>query len=437
MPVTAVFGMQWGDEGKGRVVDLLAASSDVVVRFQGGANAGHTVIVGEERYVLHLLPSGVIQPTTRNVIGHGVVVDPWVLVEEIDGLAARGIQLDGRLLISDRAHVVLPHHKRMDAALEALRGSDAIGTTSRGIGPTYADKARRAGLRVAELMDAERCARFLEENVRVWNAILQQSGQAPIETEAAVRDTLAIAERLRPYVADTTAVLCDAWRAGATILLEGAQGFALDIDQGSYPFVTSSHTTPGGAFVGTGLPPKALDRVIGIIKAYSTRVGAGPFPTQAAEAPAEHMGRIGREFGATTGRPRGCGWFDGVVARRAVQVSGTDYVALMKLDVLSGLEALQVCVAYELDGERVEVPPASAAAWSRCKPIYETFAGWSEDISGARTFDALPEAAQRYVLALEALMGVPIELVSVGAERACFLTRGDGIVNAYRAPALP
>ena len=431
MPVTAVFGMQWGDEGKGRVVDLLASASDIVVRFQGGANAGHTVVVGDEKYVLHLLPSGAVQDGTLNVIANGVVVDPWTLVSEIDALGARGIDLSGRFLLSDRAHVVLPHHKRMDQALETLRGASPIGTTSRGIGPAYGDKVRRAGMRVADLLRPEHFAEALEANIGAWNAILAQAGLEAIDPNEAIEATREVAGRLAPYVADTTEVLIEAWHGGRSILLEGAQGFALDVDHGSYPYVTSSSTTPAGAFAGTGLPPRSLDRVVGIVKAYTTRVGAGPFPTRDEGTAGQAMGRRGREFGATTGRPRDCGWFDGVVARRAARLSGVDGIALTKLDVLSGIGPLRVGVAYELDGRRLDAPPAYAPDWQRCVPVYETYDGWDEDISGVRRFEDLPAAAQRYVRALEALMAAPVQMISVGPQRDRFISMDDRLVAAH------
>jgi adenylosuccinate synthase len=421
MSVTCLFGMQWGDEGKGRIVDLLAATSDVVVRYQGGANAGHTVIVGEEKYVLHLLPSGVIQPETLNIVGNGVVVDPWGLLAEIDGLAGRGIDLRSRLLVSDRAHVVLPHHKRMDAAFEHLRGAgQALGTTSRGIGPAYGDKSRRAGMRMADLRHPERFAEHLAQSLVAWNAILERAGMDRVDVDDALSGMQEVAERLEPYIADTTATLLEAWKAGKSILLEGAQGFGLDVDHGTYPFVTSSNTGPSGMSAGTGLPPKALDRVIGIAKAYTTRVGAGPFPTKDVGPAGKHMGERGHEFGSTTGRPRDCGWFDAVLVRRAAETQGADGIALMKLDVLSGISELRVCTAYELGGERVDAPPAFAPDWEACTPVYETHAGWDEDLSGVRRFEDLPAPAQAYVRAVEAAVGVPITMVSVGPERAQF-----------------
>jgi len=430
MSVTCVFGMQWGDEGKGRIVDLLAAQSDFVVRYQGGANAGHTVIVGEEKYVLHLLPSGVIQPTTINIIGNGVVLDPWTLMEEMDGLVSRGIDLKDRLLISDRAHVVLPHHKTMDEALETLRGSDRLGTTSRGIGPAYGDKFRRAGMRVADMLKPERYQELLKANIGAWNAILDKAGMPPIDVASVIDEMRAVGERLRPHVADATAVLLDAWKSGRSILAEGAQGFGLDVDHGSYPFVTSSTTGPAGVSAGTGLPPKALDRVVGIAKAYITRVGAGPFPTHDKGPAGDHLAEAGHEYGTTTGRPRDCGWFDAILARRAALTQGCDAVALMKLDCLSGLEELKICTAYELDGERVGAPPAYAGDWERCVPVYESFAGWSEDLGGARRFEDLPVAAQTYVRAVQDVMDTPIEMISVGAERERFIPLEQGVPGA-------
>lgn len=421
MSVTCVFGMQWGDEGKGRIVDLIAAESDVVVRYQGGANAGHTVIVGDEKYVLHLLPSGVIRPGVLNVIANGVVVDPWTLLDEIDDLGRRGIPLAGRLLVSDRAHVIFPYHKLMDRALEALRGDASLGTTSRGIGPAYADKYTREGLRVADLLRAEELRPTLLRNIASRNEILRRAGLEPIDPQQTLDDALAVGRRLEPYIADTVTRLNQMWREGKRILLEGAQGFALDVDQGSYPYVTSSSCGVNGVGPGAGLPPKAVHRVLGIVKAYTTRVGAGPFPTEDVGPAGEHMGVTGKEFGATTGRKRRCGWFDAVVARHAVRTQGVDATALMKLDVLSGLDRLRVCTAYEIDGRRIEVPPASAAHWRMCRPVYESLPGWREDLSEVRRFDDLPKEARAYVRFLEGQMGVPIETISVGAERARFI----------------
>jgi adenylosuccinate synthase len=430
MPVTCVFGMQWGDEGKGRLVDLLAASADVVVRYQGGANAGHTVVVGSEKYVLHLLPSGSIQPRTVNVVGNGVVVDPWTLLQEIEGLKARGIDLAGRLLVSDRAHVVLPYHKKIDQALERLRGAASLGTTSRGIGPTYGDKYMREGFRVADLVRPESFRGRLLANAAARNGILARAGLEPLDVEALVAEVFEVAARLAPYVADTTSYLLAAHESGKDILCEGAQGFALDVDHGSYPYVTSSSTGPAGLSAGTGLPPRALDRVLGVVKAYTTRVGAGPFPTRDTGPAGAHLGQRGHEFGATTGRKRDCGWFDAVVARRAATTQGVDAVALMKLDVLSGLKELRVCTAYELGGRRVDAPPALAEDWEACRPVYESFRGWDRDLSGVRRFEDLPREAQVYVRALQQVMGVPIEVISVGAERDRFIRTAEGVPQA-------
>jgi adenylosuccinate synthase len=427
MPVTCVFGMQWGDEGKGRLVDLLAASSDVVVRYQGGANAGHTVVVGSEKYVLHLLPSGVIQPRTINVIGNGVVVDPWTLLHEVQDLKQRGIDLSGRLLVSDRAHVVLPYHKRIDAALERLRGAASLGTTSRGIGPAYGDKAMREGFRVADLVRPEAFKERLRASAGARNGILARAGLEPLDADQVVGETLEVARKLAPYVADTADFLLRALADGQDILCEGAQGFALDVDHGSYPYVTSSNTGPAGLAAGTGLPPRALDRVLGVVKAYSTRVGAGPFPTRETGPAGAHLGERGHEFGATTGRKRDCGWFDAVVARRAASTQGVDGVALMKLDVLSGLKELKICVAYELHGRRIDVPPALAEDWEACTPVYQSYAGWERDLSSVRRFHDLPREAQLYVRALQEVLGVAIEVISVGAERDRFIRTTEGV----------
>lgn len=424
MAVTCVFGMQWGDEGKGRIIDLLAAQSDVVVRYQGGANAGHTVIVGEEKYVLHLLPSGVLHPGVLNVIGNGVVVDPWTLLEEVEDLRRRGFELSGRLLVSDRAHAILPYHKFMDRALEALRGDASLGTTSRGIGPAYADKYTRDGIRVADLLRPDELRPNLLRNLASRNEILIKAGMEPLDPQQVLDDTLAIGKRLEPYIADTVTRLLDLHAQGKRILCEGAQAFALDVDQGSYPYVTSSSTGANGVAPGTGLPPRSIAKVLGVVKAYSTRVGAGPFPTEDVGPAGEHMGVRGREVGATTGRKRKCGWFDAVIARQAVRTQGVDGVALMKLDVLSGLDQLKVATAYEVDGHRVNVPPASAAVWRQCRPVYETFPGWREDLSAIRRFEDLPREAKVFVRFLEAQMAVPLEMISVGAERSRIIHLG-------------
>ena len=348
-------------------------------------------------------------------------------MSEIDALAERGINLDGRLLISDRAHLVLAHHKQMDLAMEKLRGGDALGTTSRGIGPAYGDKYRRTGLRAIDLMHPQLFAKKLGSSLNAWNAILERAEMEPVDVEKSVEEITTIAERLKPYIADTTAILLEAHAAGRPILLEGAQGFGLDVDHGSYPYVTSSSTGPAGISAGCGLPPTALDRVLGVVKAYTTRVGAGPMPTRADKASSDHLGRVGNEFGSTTGRPRDCAWFDAVLAKRAAATQGVTGMALMKLDVLSGLPEVLLCTSYELDGKRVDAPPASAEDWERCVPVYVRFPGWTEDLGGVRNFEDLPAAAQEYVRAVQTEVGVPIEMISVGAERERFIALDEGV----------
>jgi adenylosuccinate synthase len=409
MPNTVLIGAQWGDEGKGKVVDVLARDADVVVRYQGGSNAGHTLEIGSERFVLHLVPSGVMYPEKLCIIGNGVVVDPLELKSEIEALMARGISLEGRFWVSDRAHAVLPYHRRQDAAREQrARPGQRLGTTQRGIGPAYADKAHRTGLRMGEF-----CRPGWETKVQMR---AEESGCADgAEMVATLREAAAF---LAPFIADTTARLHEEWRRGRTILFEGAQGTMLDVDHGTYPFVTSSNATAGGASTGTGLPPRAIERVVGVIKCYTTRVGEGPFPTELKDETGDLLRRRGREFGATTGRPRRCGWFDAVVARYAAAVNGVDYWALTKLDVLDECETIRVCVAYECDGRRLDRVPADAEALARCQPVYEEFPGWKMSTSGVRQYKDLPSAARAYVDALCRLTGVPLGLLSVGPDRA-------------------
>ena len=409
MPNTVLIGAQWGDEGKGKVVDVLARDADVVVRYQGGSNAGHTLEIGSERFVLHLVPSGVMYPEKLCIIGNGVVVDPLELKSEIEALMARGISLEGRFWVSDRAHAVLPYHRRQDTAREQrARPGQRLGTTQRGIGPAYADKAHRTGLRMGEF-----CRPGWEAKVQMR---AEESGCADgAEMVATLREAAAF---LAPFIADTTAQLHEEWRRGRTILFEGAQGTMLDVDHGTYPFVTSSNATAGGASTGTGLPPRAIERVVGVIKCYTTRVGEGPFPTELKDETGDLLRRRGREFGATTGRPRRCGWFDAVVARYAAAVNGVDYWALTKLDVLDECETIRVCVAYECDGRRLDRVPADAEALARCQPVYEEFPGWKMSTSGVRQYEDLPSAARAYVDALCRLTGVPLGLLSVGPDRA-------------------
>ena len=423
MSTTILIGAQWGDEGKGKIIDVLTERVDWVVRAQGGNNAGHTVEVGEERFVLHLVPSGILHEGKRCVIGNGVVLDPVALVEEIQGVAARGFPVEGRLFISDRAHVVFPYHRMLDAQGEARRAKgDQIGTTQRGIGPAYSDKAARFGLRMADLVDPEFPA-LLKARVEEKNRALAALG-APVadydDVLAAVQQAM---ETLRPLVCDTVPLLHAAVRAGEHILFEGAQGILLDIDFGTYPFVTSSNAGSGGASTGSGVPPNRMDRVVGVLKAYTTRVGEGPFPTELHDADGEKLRRVGREFGATTGRPRRCGWFDAVVARHAVMTCGVDEWALTKLDVLDGFETLKICTAYELDGRRIEHFPANVREVARCRPVYEEWPGWRTSTRGAARFDDLPDAARRYIARLEDVTGAPAGILSLGPRRADTLFR--------------
>jgi adenylosuccinate synthase len=419
MPATVVIGTQWGDEGKGKVTDLLAADADVVVRFHGGNNAGHTLVVEGEKTVLNLIPSGVLHPGRVCMLGAGVVIDPEVLVGEIAALRRRGYLADERWLrVSAQAHVIMPYHRAVDRARERLRGAGKIGTTGRGIGPAYEDKFNRTGIRVGDLFEGDAFAEALRTNLREKNAYLEAMlGERPLDFDELHARCLAYRDQLRPFVADTGAELRAALAAGRRVLLEGAQGVMLDVDHGTYPFVTSSSCVAGAAASGAGLPSRALDRVVGITKAYTTRVGSGPFPTELDDALGERLRADGEEYGATTGRPRRCGWFDAVVVRHAVALAGVDTLALTKVDVLTGIDPIRVCVAYELDGRRLGAPPSTVRAWERLRPVYEEWPGWREPLGRARALDDLPAAARRYVARLAELSGAPLGLVSVGAPR--------------------
>ena len=421
MANTVLIGAQWGDEGKGKIIDVLTAESDVVVRYQGGNNAGHTVLIGDEKYVLHLLPSGILHEGKACVIGNGVVVDPVALAGEIGELKARGIDFDGRLAISDRAHVVFPYHRTLDESREAGRSDDTrIGTTKRGIGPCYGDKVSRVGLRMGDLLDPA-FGDLLRERLGEVNRILAALGAPPVDVdmlELRTREAVAV---LKPYVCDTLPRLAAALHDGLSILFEGAQGTMLDIDFGTYPFVTSSNATAGGACTGSGVAPNRIDRVIGVVKAYTTRVGEGPFPTELRDETGALLGKEGNEFGATTGRPRRCGWFDAVVARHSAMINGVDYWAMTKLDVLDKLETLRICTAYECDGRRIDTVPAGIRALAACKPVYEEMPGWRTSTAGVTRFEDLPPAARNYVARLCELTGVPLGILSVGAARASTL----------------
>ncbi|MCS6770859.1 MAG: adenylosuccinate synthase [Kiritimatiellae bacterium] len=417
MANTVLVGAQWGDEGKGKIIDVLAEEAEWVVRYQGGNNAGHTVEIGKERYVLHLIPSGILNEGRRCVIGNGVVVDPLALCEEINGVEQRGVRTAGRLFVSNRAHVVMPYHRLIDDYRErAPQTGAAIGTTKRGIGPAYGDKAARTGLRMGDLLEPD-FPDMVRKRVETNNRILEAFGAPLLDVEATVASLTAAADRLKPYIADTIPLIHGAMARGEPILFEGAQGTLLDIDYGTYPFVTSSNATAGGACTGAGIPPHRIDRVIGVIKAYSTRVGEGPFPTELKDGTGERLRQIGREFGATTGRPRRCGWFDVVVARYSAMVNGIDEWAVTKLDVLDELDEIKVCVAYELDGQRIEHVPASVRALERCIPVYERFPGWKVPTGGARSVEELPAACRFYLQSLARLTGVPIGILSTGPGR--------------------
>ncbi len=414
-----VLGLQWGDEGKGQIIDSLADRYDIIIRFQGGANAGHTVRVGDEKFVLHLIPSGILRPGKLCIIGNGVVVDPQCLLEEIDALRERGIGVGPQnLAVSDRAHVVLPYHKMIDKLQDAALGDRKIGTTGRGIGPCYADKAARRGLRLVEMMRPQTLRRRLGELAAVKGRELAELyGAEPIKVDELYAECSAHAERLRPFVCDTLPLVSEALRDGKPILLEGAQGTMLDVNFGTYPFVTSSNVTAGGAAVGTGIPPSRIDRVLGVVKAYCSRVGDGPFPTEQDNETGELLRKRGREYGSTTGRPRRCGWLDGVALRHAVAVNGAGGIALIGMGVLSAFEKLKICVAYRVNGRQVSSLPSDGEDLAQAEPVYEEFEGWQTDLSGAKTIDQLPRAAGEFIRALERTAGVPVEMASVGWER--------------------
>ena len=417
MPALVLLGAQWGDEGKGKATDLLGDRVDYVVRYQGGNNAGHTVVIGDQKYALHLLPSGILSSNCVPVIGNGVVIDPAVLLEEIKGLNERGIDTS-KLVISLNAHLITPYHRTIDKVTERFLGKAKIGTTGRGIGPAYADKINRIGIRVQDLFDPSILRQKLEAALRDKNQVLiKVFNRNGINVDDVLAEYLNYAEILRPYVADTALLLNQALEAGKTVLLEGSQGTLLDVDHGTYPYVTSSNPTSGGACTGSGIGPTKIDRVIGILKAYTTRVGSGPFPTELFDEDGEALRRIGGEVGVTTGRNRRCGWFDAPIARYATRVNGLTDFFLTKLDVLTGWEKIPVCVAYEIDGKRVEEVPASQTDFHHAKPIYEYVDGWKEDISNCKKFEDLPINAQKYVKFLEKLSGAPMSAIGVGPGR--------------------
>ena len=426
MPGYVVVGMQWGDEGKGKIVDYLTEQVDMVVRHQGGNNAGHTVVVKGHTTILHLLPSGILHPGRVCVIGNGTVLDPAVLVQEIEGVAEAGHDLEGRLFISDCAHIIMPYHKRFDGAQERFRGSGKIGTTGRGIGPAYADKADRLGIRFGDLIDIDAFKAKLEKLLEYKNALLKGAfEEEPLNLDEIVNEYVPYAEKLRPFVADGVSIVHDALRSGKRIMFEGAQGTMLDIDHGTFPYVTSSTTVAGGVCAGAGVGPSVVKGVVGIVKAYTTRVGSGPFPTEETGETGEQLRKEGHEFGATTGRPRRCGWLDLVQLRRAVLLNGTTSLVLTKADVLSAFETIRICTAYDCDGRQVEMFPSQTSDLERVTPVYEEWPGWGADLENCRSWDELPSSAQAYFQRIEELAGVPVSIVSVGPGREQTILRSD------------
>ena len=418
MPGYVIVGMQWGDEGKGKIVDFLTENADLVVRYQGGNNAGHTVVVNGKQTVLHLIPSGILREDVSCIIGNGTVIDPGVLIEELDRLAAAGCSVNGRFRISENAHVIMPYHKVLDGAQERSRGEHSIGTTGRGIGPAYADKANRFGIRMGDLMDAESFKKQLKRVLDYHNSVIEHSfGETPLSYDSILKESLEHADTLRPYICDTVAVVHEALRSGKRVVFEGAQGAMLDVDHGTFPYVTSSATVAGGVFSGAGIGPGDVNGVIGIVKAYSTRVGEGPFPTELHDADGERMASVGQEFGATTGRPRRCGWLDIVQLRRATMINGVTHLVITKPDVLSGFKTIRLCTSYLEDGKTIHDFPSNVARLERIEPVYEEVPGWTEELSECRDWEDFPENAKRYFQLVQELTGTPIAIVSVGPDR--------------------
>ena len=419
MSNVVVVGTQWGDEGKGKVVDLLSAQVNKVVRFQGGNNAGHTLVVDGKKSIFHVIPSGILYPDTRCLIGNGVVVDPEVFLEEIQGLFDKGIAINPkRLGVSERAHLIMPYHKAIDIAREKAKGASKIGTTGRGIGPCYEDKVARVGIRTIDLTDPDLLKEKIKANLKEKNFYLTNLfGSESLEYQPIAERYLSIAHELSPFIVDVSTELDEAMRRNENILFEGAQGTQLDIDHGTYPYVTSSNPVAANACIGAGIGPKSLDSIVGIVKAYTTRVGAGPFVCELIDETGDYLQEKGQEFGATTGRPRRCGWLDMLVARYSARINGLTHLAITKLDILTGLDPVNLCVAYEYKGKRLENIPAQLSILDKCSPVYDAMDGWEEDISGARTFEDLPDNAQAYVKCIEKCVGIPVSIISVGSER--------------------
>ena len=417
-----VLGAQWGDEGKGKIVDLLTPHFSIVARYQGGHNAGHTVYVNGTKFILRLIPSGILHDSVTCVIGNGVVIDPQALFGEIDELTKNGIDVGNRILISDKAHLILPYHRDLDLLSEARRGERKIGTTSRGIGPAYEDKIARRGIRVGDIENPKGLAQNIRDNVTARNRLVQDN---TMDWKPVLEQLLTYAERMRPMMRDVSVLLNDAIRAGKPILFEGAQGTLLDIDHGTYPYVTSSNASVGGVCTGLGIPPRAIGRVLGVVKAYTTRVGEGPLPTELSGEMGNRLRESGNEYGAVTGRPRRCGWYDAVAVRYGVRINGLDGLALTKLDVLDGLDRIDICTSYACDGRTLTEFPSDTGQLAACQPIYETMPGWAAPTAGARTFDQLPAAARKYIARLEELSGVSATIVSTGSERDDTVIRED------------
>lgn len=435
MPNLVVVGVQWGDEGKGKIVDILARDADLVVRYQGGSNAGHTVINHRGTFVFHLIPSGILYPGKTCVIGNGVVVDPAALIEEMEGLQAKGVRFGRNFLISERAHVILPYHKAIEKASEQSKGSRKIGTTGRGIGPCYADKMARIGIRMGDLLNPPLFRRKLEENLAEMNLFLDRLYHVEgFQAEKIFQQYMAYAERLKSYIADTTVLLNRAIDRGKCVLFEGAQGTHLDVDCGTYPYVTSSSAAAGGACTGTGVGPTKIDGVLGIAKAYTTRVGGGPFPTELKDDVGGGLQERGKEFGATTGRPRRCGWFDAVLARHATRVNGLTALAVTKLDVLDGCKEIKLCTAYRHGGRVYRDMPADLDVLSTCEPVYETFKGWTESTTGITSYAKLPPQAKRYLERIEELAACPIAIISTGSRREDTIMLDNPMASARRRP---
>lgn len=417
MTSVVVVGTQWGDEGKGKITDFLSAGAEVIARYQGGDNAGHTIVIDGKKFKLHLIPSGIFFPEKISVIGNGMVVNPKSLVRELAYLHGEGVTTDN-LRISDRAHVILPYHIELDRLQEESKGDNKIGTTIKGIGPAYMDKASRVGIRIADLLDREVFAERLRINLEEKNRVFTKMYDAqPLDFDAIFEEYYNYGQEIKQYVTDTSVILNDALDAGKKVLFEGAQGVMLDIDQGTYPFVTSSNPVAGGVTIGSGVGPSKITKVVGVCKAYTSRVGDGPFPTELFDEIGDRIREIGKEYGTTTGRPRRVGWFDSVVMRHSRRVSGITNLCLNSIDVLSGLDTVKICVAYDLDGERIDYYPASLEKLKRCKPIFEELPGWSEDITGVRSLEELPENARNYVHRIAELVGVDILTFSVGPDR--------------------